>query len=518
MTVPKASHDMPGQPMWRGIGATWPETSLERQVARFAKEKSDEIAVITPTMSLDWRTLDARADRLAAALIAYGLKPGDRLGWLGRNGAEFPVVLVAARRARLILLGLNWRLSAAELAGVIARAQPGLVIGDTEFAGLLPSGQPLIQTGEALDAFVETGHGERPSGHRPEDLTTIFFTSGTTGEPKALAYSAEAVEQTVFAPTTLDFSPDARLLIVAPVFHTAGWVWTQYALAGGMTQIQLPAASASAMLDAVERWGVTHAQWVPAMLDTTLAEHRTRGTRLETLRMIAYGSSPIAETLLYACIDAFGCDFSQVYGLTESVGPITHLPPDAHSGGVAGKSQATGVANPGVALRVVDDAGSDVPPGEIGEIWARLPHPQARLWSIDDVGEPVTDAAGWLHTGDVGYRDADGYLYVTDRKKDVIITGGENVYPVEVEKALAAAPGVADAAVFSLPDARWGETVVAAIIPQTGSTIDAQAVIADCRTRLAHYKCPTRIFETSCFPRNASGKVLRRALPALFGQ
>jgi acyl-CoA synthetase (AMP-forming)/AMP-acid ligase II len=506
------------RPVWAGIGATWPETTLERQVARFAREKPHAIAVISPDAMLDWRTLDDRANRLAGALVAQGLKPGDRLGWLGRNGVDFPVVLVATRRARLILLGLNWRLSAAEIAAVIDRAQPALIIGDAEFASLLPAGQAMTETGDALDALIASGSGERIDGHRPDDLTTLFFTSGTTGEPKALAYTSEAVERMTCAPTTLDFSPDARLLIVAPVFHTAGWAWTQYGLAGGMTQIQLPAASASGMLDAVDRWQVTHAQWVPAMLSTALAEHRARGTGTTSLHMIAYGSSPIAETLLDACIATFGCSFSQVYGLTESVGPITHLPPAAHDARSLGKSQATGLANPGVELRLVDDDGADVAPGEIGEIWARLAHPEAYHWSIDGVGESVADADGWLRTGDVGYRDADGYLFVTDRKKDVIITGGENVYPVEVEKALSAAPGVADAAVFSLPDPRWGETVVAAIIPQDGHSLDPVAVIADCRSRLAHYKCPTRIFETTCFPRNASGKVLRRALPEMFGQ
>lgn len=505
-------------PVWNGIGASWPDDRLERRVARFAREKPHEPAVISPDATLDWRTLDERADRLAAALVARGLEPGDRLGWLGRNGVDFPVILVATRRARLILLGLNWRLSAAELAAVIDRARPALIIGDAEFSPLLPAGQAMIETGAPLDALIAAGTGKGADGHDPGDLTTLFFTSGTTGEPKALAYSSEAVERMVYAPTTLDFSPDARLLIVAPVFHTAGWAWTQYGLAGGMTQIQLPAASASGMLDAVARWQVTHAQWVPAMLSTALSEHRARGTGTGSLRMIAYGSSPIAETLLDACIAAFGCGFSQVYGLTESVGPITHLPPAAHDARSPGKSQATGLANPGVELRLVDDDGMDVAPGEIGEIWARLPHPPARHWSIEGAGESVADADGWLHTGDVGYRDADGYLFVTDRKKDVIITGGENVYPVEVEKALSAAPGVADAAVFSLPDPRWGETVVAAVIPQEGRTIDAAAVIADCRSRLAHYKCPTRIFETSCFPRNASGKVLRRALPEMFGQ
>jgi acyl-CoA synthetase (AMP-forming)/AMP-acid ligase II len=391
------------------------------------------------------------------------------------------------------------------------------VLADDEFAALLPAGTPTLRTGEPLRMLIEAGHPPVATTPRADDLTTLFFTSGTTGEPKALAYSSESVEAMAFSPTTLAFTPDSRLMIVAPVFHTAGWAWTLYGLAGGMTQIQLPAATPSIMLDAVERLGATHAQWVPAVLSMLLDEQAQRNMPAGTLRMVAYGASPIAETLLAACIDAFRCDFTQVYGLTETVGPITHLPPHAHRELGSGKSQATGVANPGVELRIVDDRGRPVPPGTIGEIAVRLPYPAALLWDGDGPSRPVTDPDGWLSTGDVGHLDADGFLHVTDRKKDMIITGGENVFPVEVEKVLAGAPGVAEAAVFALPDPKWGERVVAAVIPRAGSRIDAAAIIADCRNRLAHYKCPTRIFETASFPRNASGKVLRRALPGMFG-
>jgi len=416
-----------------------------------------------------------------------------------------------------LLIGLNWRLSADEIGAQVARCRPALVLADGEFLPLLPPDTRVIGTGEPLAALIAAGHPPIARMQQPDDLTTLFFTSGTTGEPKALAYSSESVEAMAFAPTTLAFAPDARLMIVAPVFHTAGWAWTQYGLAGGMTQIQLAAATPSMMLDAVEQLGATHAQWVPAVLAMLLEEQEKRRIEAKTLRMVAYGSSPIAETLLEACIDAFGCDFSQVYGLTETVGPITHLPPRAHSGRGAGKSQATGLPNPGVELKIVDDAGNPVPAGTLGEIIVRLPYPAAVRLDADDRRLPVTDADGWLRTGDVGHADTDGFVYVTDRKKDMIITGGENVYPVEVEKILAAAPGVAEAAVFALPDPKWGERVVAAVIPRSGAKIDADTIIADCRARLAHYKCPTRIFETASFPRNASGKVLRRALPEMFG-
>ena len=167
----------------------------------------------------------------------------------------------------------------------------------------------------------------------PDDIGTLFFTSGTTGEPKALAYTNDSADQMTFAPNTLAFSSDARLLIVAPVFHTAGWSWTLYGLAGGMTQIQLPQATPASMFDAMEQLGATHAQWVPAILSDLLKENETRQIPKGQLKMVGYGASPIAPSLLKACLDTFGCEFTQVYGMTETVGPITHLPPSAHPRG-----------------------------------------------------------------------------------------------------------------------------------------------------------------------------------------
>ncbi|MEZ5946970.1 MAG: AMP-binding protein [Hyphomonas sp.] len=262
----------------------------------------------------------------------------------------------------------------------------------------------------------------------------------------------------------------------------------------------------------MERFSITHAQWVPAILSDLLKENQTHSIPKGRLKMVGYGASPIAPSLLKACLDTFGCEFTQVYGLTESIAPLTHLPPSAHHNPDPKKNQATGIACPGVELKIVDGGGNALPPGETGEILARLPSSPAIIWSDDGERAPVADENGWLHTGDVGHVDPEGFLTVTDRLKDMIITGGENVYPVEVEKILAGLPGVAEAAVFAIPDEKWGERVAAAIVPTPGTTFDAEALRQLCRQKLAHYKCPTSLFEAEALPRNATGKVLRREL------
>jgi len=497
---------------WTGIRPVSDNATLSSQVRYFAREKPDAPAVMTLDASLNWQELDARADTLANALHRFGMRKGGRLAWLGRNGLVFPIVLLAARRAGVILTGLNWRLSPAELVRNLDRTKPALIIGDTEFAGAVPGRFRFVDTDSGLDAFASGASATPVDLSQPDDISTLFFTSGTTGEPKALAYTNESADRMTFAPNTLAFSSDARLLIVAPVFHTAGWSWTLYGLAGGMTQIQLPQATPASMFDAMEQLGATHAQWVPAILSDLLRENETRQIPKGQLKMVGYGASPIAPSLLKACLDTFGCEFTQVYGMTETIGPITHLPPSAHRNPDPLKNQATGTAGPGVSLRIADADGTDVQSGETGEILVRLPYPAAVTWAPDGTVTPVTDAEGWMRTGDVGHIDADGFLTVTDRLKDMIITGGENVYPVEVEKVLSGLPGIADAAVFSIPDPKWGERVVAAIVPVEGTEFDPTATLALCRQQLANYKCPTWIFEVSSLPRNATGKVLRQDL------
>ena len=254
--------------------------------------------------------------------------------------------------------------------------------------------------------------------------------------------------------------------------------------------------------------------FVPAVLQFLLMTPGVEDTDFSSLRMITYGASPISEKVLVASMERFGCDFAQAYGLTETSGGVVLLHPEDHDPGGprAHRLRAAGRPVPGVELRIVTADGSSAPTGEIGEVWIRSPSTMTGYWNKPDATTDAITPDGWFRTGDAGRLDDDGYLYIEDRVKDMVITGGENVYPAEVESVLMSHPSVADAAVIGVPDERWGETVKAIVVPAPGVTADADELIAWCRERLAGYKCPTSVDWAEMLPRNPSGKILKREL------
>jgi long-chain acyl-CoA synthetase len=256
---------------------------------------------------------------------------------------------------------------------------------------------------------------------------------------------------------------------------------------------------------------------VPAVLMILLATPSLGTTNLSSLRLIFYGASPISEDVLVKCMETFGCAFCQVYGMTETTGAITALPFEDHdpNGPRQGLLRSAGKPHESVELRIVDsETGEDAPVGEVGEVWTRSAYNMAGYWRKDDETSATINRDGWLRTGDAGYFDAEGYLYLHDRIKDMIVSGAENVYPAEVENVLLSHPSIADAAVIGVPDERWGETVKAIVVVAPGHTLDAKSVMEHCRSRLAHYKCPTSVDATDALPRNPSGKILKRELRA----
>lgn len=501
------------------------ELRLEQCVRQHARQMPQAIAVLTPDRSISWSELDRAADVLAANLCAQGLVPGDRIGWLGRNRPEYPILVVAARRARLAIVGLNWRLSKEELDYVTHDARPKLVIADDEFRAAVPQSFSIVSS-DALpgaSATLAAWMADPPAqvaidsgAPLGSDPVLLLYTSGTTGRPKGILYSLDGVEQMLRAPNPLEFQSTSLPLIVPPVFHIAGGTWTQFALVIGMQQILLSHGTPDAMLDAIERWKVTHSLFVPTLVQMAVDAQQRKPRDVSSLRMVAYGAAPMPPELLRAAAAVFrNAKFTQAYGMTEALGPVCHLPPSAHRLDAPAPVGAppTGFPDPGVGLRIVEVRGDrDLPAGECGEVLIRTPWPRPEYWSLPSGSESAYDEAGWLHTGDIGFMDHEGCLHLVDRVGDLIITGGENVYPAEVESVLRSIDGVADAGVFSLPDAQWGEIVCAALVPCAGAILDHVAIMELCRERLAHYKCPRRIIELTDLPRNAAGKLLRRHL------
>ena len=300
-----------------------------------------------------------------------------------------------------------------------------------------------------------------------------FYTSGTTGLPKGVMLTNRAL----FG--LMDYVHDgwavderAVCMVAMPLFHVAGAGWALCGLTLGSHNVLMRDVDLARILEDLQRYAVTHAVFVPAVLQFLLLTPGIDEADFSALRHIVYGASPISEDVLVRSIERFGCAFSQAYGLTETNGAIVVLPPEDHDvgGPNAHRLRAAGVPLPGVELKVVDDRGEDRPVGEVGEVWIRSGQNMIGYWNRTAETEATLLPDGWLRSGDAGYLDADGYLYIHDRVKDMIVSGGENIYPAEVESVLMAHPGVADAAVIGVPDDRWGETVKAVVVRAPGPT------------------------------------------------
>jgi acyl-CoA synthetase (AMP-forming)/AMP-acid ligase II len=300
-----------------------------------------------------------------------------------------------------------------------------------------------------------------------------------------------------------------------PLCHIGGSGWALTAMSRGGTSVILRDMDPRELLRLVERERITHAFVVPAVLMLLLATPGIEKADLSSLDTIFYGASPIAEDVLVRCMSVMGCRFSQVYGMTETSGAIVRLDHEDHDpdGERRHLLRAAGKALPTVEIRIVDpDTGADVPTGGVGEVWTRSAYNMLGYWEKPEETAGTIVADGWLRTGDAGYLDDEGYLFLHDRIKDMVVSGGENIYPAEVENVLLGIAGIADAAVIGVPDDSWGETVKAVVVRDAGSDIGAEEIITFCRDRLAHYKCPTSVDFADVLPRNPSGKVLKREL------
>tara|TARA_R110002124_G_scaffold32160_1_gene108445 strand:- start:358 stop:1290 length:933 start_codon:yes stop_codon:yes gene_type:complete len=300
-----------------------------------------------------------------------------------------------------------------------------------------------------------------------------------------------------------------------PLFHVAGVNIGLIGNVHGTKNIIIKDVDPALILTLIEKEKINIAFMVPAVILFLMQQPAIKTTNVKSIRQILYGASPIAEDVLRQAQDTFGCDFIQLYGLTETTGSATHLPPHAHDPKL-GKLRSCGIANPGMEIRIVDEAGKVVAQGDVGEIQIKGPTLMKAYWNKAEATKESINADGWFASGDAGYFDADGYVYIHDRVKDMIVSGGENVYPAEVENALFGHPAVADAAVIGVPDERWGEAVRACVVLKPDASATAEEIIAFAKTRIAGFKVPKAVDFVEALPRNPSGKILRRELRAPF--
>ena len=473
--------------------------------------------------------------RIARALARARPATGQRIAVLARNRLEMVLLYYAASRAGVTLVPLNTRLAPDEWAFIVADCRPRVLFVEGPFMDAIDGLRARL--GDAVGDYValEPRAARRPgwqafevwlSGpadwaeHQappdPDRDLLQLYTSATTGRPKGAVLTHRAVCANVRQIADgVGILPGERSLVVAPLFHAAVVPSTLVPLAVGGSVYPQAEFRPAEVLRALDQERISFAVLVPAMLQACLASMSDRtATGFETLRLIYYGSSPIAESTLRAAMDAFGCGFVQSYGMTEASQAVTFLTPEDHARGLAGRPEllvSAGRAAADTEIRVVDPLDQPRAVGEPGEVVVRGPQVMRGYWNQ---AEATAEAlrGGWLHTGDIGTLDADGYLTIRDRVKDMIVSGGENVYPRGIEDVLARHPAVLEAAVIGVPDARWGEAVKAVVVPRPGTALSEGQVMAFCRQHLGGFEVPRSVEFVEALPRNAAGKVLRRVL------
>ena len=495
----------------RGTGS-WP--------ARRARTTPDKVALVDAGAQTTYRALADACDAVAHGLRELGVARGDRVAYLGLNSRAFVEVMFAVAKLGAVVVPLNTRLAPAETAAVLADCTPSLLVWDAEL-------EPLVRSDEVtalrLRAVPVTSLDRTPAAGAPavdepvdpDDLFMIQYTSGTSGTPKGVMLSHANIAWNVYnLLVDVDLSSDEVALVTAPLFHTAALnqLLLPTLLKGG-TAVLEPRWDPSRALDLIEQAGVTYLFGVTSMYLSLSQAPRWATANLGSLRIALSGGSPLPESLLRAYVDR-GLMIVQGYGLTEAAPGATLLRP------------ADGLRKLGSAgtvcffsdVRIIDAAGDPVTDGEPGEVLVQGPNVTAGYWRSPQATDAAFVGQGWLRTGDLARWDDEGHLHVVGRLKDMFISGGENVYPAEVEGAISTHPAVEESAVIGVPDERWGEVGRAVVTLRPGTTLDEEELLGHLRGRLAGYKVPRTVVFVDQLPHNGSGKLVKAAVRNLYGQ
>ncbi|HET6626572.1 MAG TPA: long-chain-fatty-acid--CoA ligase [Nocardioidaceae bacterium] len=493
--------------------------------AELAESRTDHPALVGDARTVTYGDLERRGRRVANALRELGVGEGERVAYLDLNNPEFFEVMLGAAKVGAAIAPLNFRLTPDEMGAIVADAGAKVLVVGAAFEPALeairaaaPALSTVVHVGEEYESWLAAASEDDP-GRRtgPSDVVLQLYTSGTTGTPKGVMLTNDNSSALNDVAQAWQVDETSVCLVAMPLFHIGGSGWANVGLARGATNILVPMIDPAALLDTIESARVTNAFLVPAVLQMLCAVPAADERDFSSLRSIAYGASPITTAVLTRSLEVFRAPLFQVYGLTETTGAITELSSTDHDPGGprAHLMRSAGKAYPWVELKAVDPATEkDCAPGEVGEIRIRSVQNSPGYWNKPTETAAAFDDDGWLHTGDAGYLDDEGYVFLTDRIKDMIVTGAENVYPIEVENVLAEHPDVTDVAVIGVPDERWGETVKAIVVRRAGSALTEAELLAYAEERIAGFKRPRSVDFAADLPRNPSGKLLKRVLRA----
>jgi long-chain acyl-CoA synthetase len=500
------------------------DRTLWTEVADVARRHGNNTALTYDGRNASYSELMVRVEYIASSLRARHLARGDRIALVAANGPWFFDLLLACARDGYVLVPINDRLTSEEVAFIMQDARPRIVVCDSLQMQKVASGLQAIGADIAVldvvadlaEAMVADGVGAAAAGSaRGTDVLLQMYTSGTTGKPKGamlsnlnvLAVAKDALVQLG------KFRSDDVILLCLPLFHIAGTDFAVFSLLAGAKAVVLATPDPVAVIEAIDRHGVTKTLLVPAVIRSLVARLEQSPQEVSSLRTICFGAAPMPEELIERLRAVSQAELIHVYGLTEAAGMFTYLPFEEIASGR--RRLSCGKAFRSGEIRIVDSQGVSVGPGVPGEVLYRGPQAMTGYWQRPhESGDALSD--GWLHTGDIGYLDREGFLFIHDRLKDMIKSGGENVYPAEVENVLLQFPGVADAAVIGIPDDRWGEATLAVLVPKPGSHLDIGQIDTLAREKLAGFKVPKGYVQQDALPRNAAGKVLKHELRKSF--
>lgn len=501
-----------------------------------ARQLPDSKALVFKDNVLTYSQLDNRSNRIGNALLFSGITPGARVGILAKDSLKSYEILFACSKINAVFVPINWRLAAAEVSYILQDANVEILFVAPEFYRLVESIRTEIDGVKTIIALEKTDSNwpiydnwcQEASNEplnitvKPNDVAVQMYTSGTTGKPKGVqlghySFFAIAKEFAKIGESWIDWKETDRSLVTLPLFHIGGLWWAIRGLASAAENMILETFVDKMVLKAIENHRITKACMVPAMIQVLLSEPSCQKTDFSSLEYIVYGGSPIAESLLNKAIATFDCNFVQVYGMTETGNCAVCLPADAHTSTNTKILKAAGKPFPGVSLAILDNQGKQVSETEVGEICIKSPANMIGYWKLPEA-TAKTLVDGWIHTGDAGYFDEQGYIYICDRVKDMIVYAGENVYPAEIENILYEHPAISEVAVIGVPDEDFGESIKAIVVLKPQMKARALDIINFVRGKVANFKLPRSVEFTQSLPRTPSGKVQKGKLREKYWQ